>query len=281
MRFQWAALHNRYALCKHLLEAGAEVDAKGGQSVATPMMWAIQRGHYYVVNLLLQHGADPMLMDTHGYSSLHLATFDNNLFTIVLLLHHNIPVDVPDSHGHTCLMWSAYNGFAAGVDLFLRFEASVNATDENGFTALHWSLVKGSQPCIQKLIEYGSDRFMMTSTGKTPAITAEEMKHLRIWHRALLDSGFDEEGHKKASTIPMVSLWLGQRRNLERFLFLWPFFMIWCALMILSHMVIYAAVPIALCTFYSLQWVVTWAVQWAPSDMKHMHKTVRHRPIIV
>ncbi|KAI9702573.1 MAG: palmitoyltransferase akr1 [Candelina mexicana] len=269
----WAAINNQYAVCKYLLDSGAEVNTKGGESVATPAMWAAQRCHYYIVSLLLQHGADPLLTDVQGYNVLHLATFDGNVFLLILLLHQNIPVDIPDREGHTCLMWAAYKGYPACVDLFLRWGANVNAIDENGFTALHWSLVKGSQACVQKLIEYGSDRFLETSTGKTPAITADEMKATRIWHRALAECGYDEEGNSAASYLPFASYLKNNRGVMTKFFFLWPFLIIFFVIYILSHMVVYAAVPIALVVGYSLQWVAQQALRWAPTGMKHMHRT--------
>jgi ankyrin repeat protein len=36
----WAAINAQLAACKYLLEQGAEVDALGGDLVATPMQWA-------------------------------------------------------------------------------------------------------------------------------------------------------------------------------------------------------------------------------------------------
>jgi len=271
---QWAAINNHYALCKYLVESGADVNAKGGESVATPAMWAAQRCHYYVVNLLLQKGADTLLTDAQGYNVLHLATFDGNIFLLILLLHQNILVDVPDLQGHTCLMWAAYKGYPACVDLFLRWGASVNATDENGFTALHWALVKGSQGCIQKLIEYGSDRFAETSTHKTPAVVADEMRSTRIWHRALTESGYDEDADPKGAPFPYGSF-VKQRGFIAKFFFLWPFIVLYVIMSILSHMVVFAAVPIALFLAYFLQWAAQQALRWAPSDMRHMHRTVR------
>ena len=239
--------------------------------MATPAMWAAQRCHYYIVNLLLQHGADPLLTDIQGYNLLHLATFDGSVFMLVLLLHHNIPVDTPDPQGHTCLMWAAFKGYPVCVDLFLRWGANVYATDGNGFTALHWALVKGSYGCIQKLIEYGSDRSAKTSTGKTPSIIAEEMKSFRAWHRALVDCGYNEDGSPQNY---IGAALLKGKTPLMRFLFLWPFFMIWCIIMILSNMVIYAAIPLAVSVGYGLQWIAMQTLQLAPPEMRHMHRTV-------
>ncbi|KAH0566140.1 palmitoyltransferase akr1 [Trichoglossum hirsutum] len=270
----WAAINGQYTVCKYLIEAGADVNAKGGESVATPAMWAAQRGNYYIVNLLLQNGADPLLVDVQGYNILHLATFDGNIFLLILLLHHNISVDIPDPHGHTALMWAGYKGFPACVDLFLRWGANVYATDETGFTALHWALVKGSHGCIQKLIEYGSDRFAKTITDNTPAITAEEMRTSHIWRKALSDCGYDDEGNPKSMTIPLGHLVKDKKSFAVKFFFLWPFLMTWCVIAILSNMVIYAAIPIALAVAFGMQWIAQEFLQWAPNDMKSMDRTV-------
>ena len=272
---QWAAINNRYAMCQFLLKAGADVNKKGGESVATPAMWAAQRCHYYTVNLLLQNGADPLITDVQGYNILHLATFETSILSVVLLLHQNIDVDIPDSHGHTCLMWAAYKGYPAHVDLFLRWGANVHATDETGFTALHWALVKGSQGCIQKLLEYGSDRFAETADGRAPVTLAAEMKTERIWQRALKESGYDEDAKAKVLEFPMSSYFMKDKRAfMKKFFFLWPFLILWTMVMISSHMVVFAGVPLALLAGYSLQWVAQQVLEYAPSDMRHIHRTV-------
>jgi palmitoyltransferase ZDHHC13/17 len=243
--------------------------------VATPAMWAAQRCHYYTVNLLLQHGADPLITDVQGYNILHLATFESSILSVVLLLHQNIDVDIPDSHGHTCLMWAAYKGYPAHVDLFLRWGANVHATDETGFTALHWALVKGSQGCIQKLIEYGSDRFANTADGRSPATLASEMKTERMWQRALQEAGYTEDAKAKTLEFPMSSYLMKDKRAfMTKFFFFWPFLILWIMLMVSSHMVVFAGVPLALFTGYSLQWVAQQVLEYAPSDMRHIHRTV-------
>ncbi|KAK4904364.1 palmitoyltransferase akr1, partial [Elasticomyces elasticus] len=38
----WAAINNQYAVCKYLIEAGADINATGGESQATAVMWAAQ-----------------------------------------------------------------------------------------------------------------------------------------------------------------------------------------------------------------------------------------------
>jgi len=261
------------------VKAGADINKKGGESVATPAMWAAQKCHYYTVNLLLENGADPTITDVQGYNILHLATFEGNIFLLVLLLHHgSLSVDSRDSHAHTPLMWAAYKGFPVCVDLFLRWGADVHATDETGFTPLHWALVKGSPGCIQKLLEYGADRFAETSTGKTPATTAKEMHTERIWHKALNEAGYKADGAPKTLNMPLASRFLNDKRwFMSRFFFLWPFLMIGAMIYITSHMVIFAAIPIALVVGYGLQKLATQLLEYAPSDMRQIHRTVSLR----
>ncbi|KAL8819395.1 MAG: hypothetical protein Q9223_002155 [Gallowayella weberi] len=219
----WAAINNHYALCQFLIEQGADVNAIGGVSEATPAHWAIQRCHYYTVSLLLRHGADPNIGDGLGYKMIHLATFDGNAFMLlIILLHPSVSVDEPDAQGHTALMWAAYNRLPAIVDLLLRFGASVKAMDETGFQPLHWALVRGSPPCILKLLENGADRFAVTSTDKTPAIIAEELKTTSSWHQALKESGFNEDATLKQLPLPYISF-IKTRGFLNKFFFMLTF----------------------------------------------------------
>ncbi|ERS98670.1 palmitoyltransferase AKR1 [Sporothrix schenckii 1099-18] len=280
----WAAINNQYAMCMYLLDNGAPINQKGGESVATPLQWAAQRCHYYTVHLLLQRGADPLITDSQGYNTLHISTFNGNVLLLVLLLHQGIPVDVLDGFGHTGLMWSAYKGFPACVDLFLRWGASVTAQDEQGFTALHWALVKGSPGCIQKLLEYGSDRFAKTATGKTPAITAQELNTAAAWHKALRECGYDEDANPTApaagsvvallSSVPGAAALVADKRGFAtKFLYLWPFVIVWAMVSLLADLPVYLGVPLSLAVGYGMQTIAQQVVQQAPPDMRQLQRT--------
>ncbi|KAI7221262.1 palmitoyltransferase akr1 [Hortaea werneckii] len=273
----WAAINGHHALCHLLIQSGADVNARGGDAQATPVLWASKRCHLQVVALLLANGADPLMKDDQGYNLLHSATLDGNVFQLVLLLHQpDISVDVRDSQGHTSLMWAAYKGFGACVDVLLRWGADVHAADDMGFTALHWALVRGNYLCIQKLVEYGSDRFARSKPandipqGDTPAMTASRMKSERQWRKALLDSGFDEAGNPMPFPIPLVN---DRRWFYNRFFFLWPFALGGLQLYMLAHLPVYFGIPAVLIVGYALQFSVQKLLRWAPGDMKHMHKT--------
>jgi ankyrin repeat protein len=268
----WAAINNQYAVCKFLVEQGADVNAKGGESNATAAMWAAQRSHLYIVHLLLQSGTDALLLDASGYNLLHLATIDGNVLLLTLLLHQDIPVDVADPQGHTSLMWAGYKGWPACVDLLLRYGANVNATDENGYTPLHWALVKGSKPCLEKIIEYGADRFAKTNEGKTPATCAEEMNSVQPWRRALAEQGYDANGTSKVLPLGLTSL-VKDRSKMDKFFFFSPFLMIFIVLYILSHFSVFIGVPASLAASFAMQYAIQQIANQGPPDYRTLHKT--------
>ena len=239
------------------------------------MLWAAKKCHYYVVDLLLKNGADPLLTDDQGFNLLHSASLDGNVYQIAMLLHQDIPVDVPDAQGHTSLMWAAYKGFPVVVDVLLAWGANVYARDAQGFTALHWALVKGNQHCIFRLIEYGSDRFAETNDGKTPAKVAKEMNSVRQWHRALSDCNYNKDGSSRHFFL--ASIIKDRRIFFSRFFFLWPFFVVFVFLFLISHLVIYLGLPLAFLVGFGLQKGVQYLFRWAPPDMKTFPKTVSYR----
>ncbi|SMY24893.1 unnamed protein product [Zymoseptoria tritici ST99CH_1A5] len=273
----WAAINGHHALCHFLVQSGADVNAKGGDAQATPVLWASKKFNLQVISLLLTNGADPLIRDDQGYNLLHSATLDGNVYQLILLLYQSdIPVDVQDAQGHTSLMWAAYKGFPACIDVLLRFGADVHATDDMGFTSLHWALVKGNYLGIQKLIEAGSDRFAKSkptegeTEGDTPSMTASKMKSDRQWRKALLESGYDEHGCPQKFPIPMVH---DRRLFFQRFFFLWPFALGGLQLHMLAYLNVWVSVPGVLIVGYGLQFAVQKLLRWAPSDMNSMHKT--------
>jgi hypothetical protein len=175
-------------------------------------------------------------------------------------------------------MWAAYKGYGAVIDLLLKWGANVYARDDQGFTALHWSLVKGAQHCIFKLVEYGSDRFAENNEGKTPAVVAREMNSAKQWHMALSECGYNADGSSRK--FPLEIIVKDRRSFYWKAYFFWPFFVGLCFIYILSHAVVYVAVPLAFLTVYCMQVGAQWGLRWAPTDMKTMHKVVSVHPVI-
>lgn len=251
------------------------MDAAGGETMGTPMMWAIHHGHYYIAHLLLKHGADPLIKDAQGFNVLHMAAKNGNLHEMILLLHYNIPVDAPDDQGHTALMWAAYKGHPGVVDLCLKWGANIHQKDNTDSTALHWSLVAGNYHCVQKLIEYGADRHLANAEGKSPAVVADEMGTLSIWLSALKDCGFNRDGTpKRIGRMPIISYANGRKDVMQKFFFAWPGVIMGVMIFVFSRLPIFLAVPVAAFLSLLLHGVAVKALVLCPYGMKELQKTV-------
>ena len=69
----WAAINNHLLVAQRLIEHGADVDAVGGDLMATPLLWAVRPGHLAMCRILIQAGASANVRDRQGFTALHLA----------------------------------------------------------------------------------------------------------------------------------------------------------------------------------------------------------------
>jgi hypothetical protein len=101
------------------------------------------------------------------------------------------------------------------------------------------------------------------------------MKTEQIWLRALKECGYDEDARPKTIDFPMSSYLLKDKRGfMNKFFFFFPFSILWTMIMLASHMPVFVGIPLALFAGYSMQWAAQQVMEYAPSDMRHMHKTV-------
>ncbi|KAI8816761.1 ankyrin repeat-containing domain protein [Fimicolochytrium jonesii] len=152
----WASINNHVRIAQLLIERGAQVDATGGELLATPLHWATRSGHVQIVSILHSAGADLTLEDNQGYNALHLAAHAGNALMIVFLLALGMDVNSLDTMGRTALMWSAYKGNSIdSLRELLRAGAALDLVDQTGYSALHWAV---------RVLESKS------GTGKNPAL---------------------------------------------------------------------------------------------------------------
>ncbi len=118
----------------------------------------------------------------------------------------------------------------------------------------------------------GVDRFAKTFEIKTPATVADEMRSTTMWHRALSECGYDEDGNPQTLPLGLTSL-VKDRRVMAKFFFFWPVLSLWAAISILSGMPIYAGLPISVVVSFVLQKFVVYLAQRGPSDYHHIHRT--------
>ena len=151
----YAAQHDQVDIIEVLLKHGpddlhAVVDADG----RGPLMWAISQGHLKAIRALLQVGADPMLADADGRTSLHAAAFvDDAKVVEVLLGSGSCHVDAPDAAtGQTALIAAAELGAARSVSALLAGRADPFAGDSEMKCALHHAAIGGHVEVLNLLL---------------------------------------------------------------------------------------------------------------------------------
>jgi uncharacterized protein len=123
------------ARVKRLLSAGANPNTRDATG-ATPLMFAVFRGHQNIFETLLAAGARVDLKADSGTTALHSAASQGRLSMVRPLLDRNAPVEVLDGTASTPLMGAAEGGFLDVARLLLERGAKVNVSDQLGQTPL-------------------------------------------------------------------------------------------------------------------------------------------------
>ena len=74
----YAASFGLATVVRYLLQAGADIEERGGRCRATPINIASYRGHTETVKVLLEHGADPRTPDDEGSNAIEWAKYNGH-----------------------------------------------------------------------------------------------------------------------------------------------------------------------------------------------------------
>ncbi|KAM6955387.1 uncharacterized protein ankrd50l [Lycodopsis pacificus] len=178
-----------------LLERGADPGHRDHDGM-TPLLLAAYEGHYDIVELLLEAGAD--VDETAGpngnvsaaaaVTPLLAAAAMGHMRTVSRLLFWGAAVDAIDCEGRTALCLAAARGSIEVVRALLDRGLDENHKDDLGWTPLHAAACEGHRGVCAALTEQGSMARVgeMDIEGRTPLILAAQEGH---WStvRLLLD----------------------------------------------------------------------------------------------
>jgi ankyrin repeat protein len=189
--------------------AGAQVDWNATDSSGrTPLHLACSpmRNYVGIADFLLEHGADPNLLDETGCSPLHDAAAEG-MTDLVKVLLRNTRTDprLPGNSSRTALHKAAYRGQFEVVNLLLsRSPETVDPRDANGLTPLHDASRQNKYKVAERLILAGADVDARTRTGATPLHLAARsgargVAHLLMSADALITLDNAKETPEKAA----------------------------------------------------------------------------------
>ncbi|RCV11121.1 hypothetical protein SETIT_2G162100v2 [Setaria italica] len=130
-----------------LLSNGAYVDPMWEEK--TPLYLACQCGNDRMMELLLQHQADPNAVVLLVYTPLKAATYAHSLKAVELLIKAG--ADVNAGQPVTPLMVAALAGYTECIKCLLKAGADANIPDDKGTLPVEIAAIQGWQECVEIL----------------------------------------------------------------------------------------------------------------------------------
>jgi ankyrin repeat protein len=142
---------------EELLDQRVDIEGRHDGTKRTALAVACHCGNDDVVAILLQHGANPNVIDTIGMTPLHLAATRGHYRVVCYLFKEDVNVDAVGPAKKTALRLAADNGHVEVVNLLLSQRAKVNARDAQNITALHSAAGLGDEEIVNLLLSYNAD----------------------------------------------------------------------------------------------------------------------------
>ena len=152
----WAAFHDNAQIGKRLLDHGANPSVLNRYGIP-PIYLACLNGNETFVQLLLDSGADPNTRVGGDESMLMTAARTGNLGSVNALIEAGAEINAMEEHGQTAIMWAAAEGHLEVVRTFLEAGAEIDKSVNSGYTPFHFAVREGKAEMVHLLLEAGVD----------------------------------------------------------------------------------------------------------------------------
>ncbi|MDU8946447.1 ankyrin repeat domain-containing protein [Ovoidimarina sediminis] len=133
-----------------------EADSHDPKTLSRPLFFAAQRGYADVVEVLLEHGANPNTSFTYG-SPLHAAARANDTSVLALLLKSGADPDLAaGDFDQSPLHEAADRGAFEAATLLIEHGADVNFRNSKGRPPIHAAAASGHQDMVDFLRAHGA-----------------------------------------------------------------------------------------------------------------------------
>ncbi len=191
---QCAARTGNLQMAGLLIDAGAEINATGGEAGSTPLSFAVRFSHLDMLRLLIEKGADVNVRDAEGASPLDYAAWHGSLDMVAMLLAHGARLNESATHtGATPINEAAYRGHTALIQYLLQFHPNLEIPDKKGYGPLENAIRMGKEDSALLLLE---PEAKLSNDAVEIAIKRDESRLIRelLRHKegggATLKSGF-------------------------------------------------------------------------------------------
>jgi ankyrin repeat protein len=123
---------------------------------------------------LIQSGMKPDERDSHGYTALILAAYNEQAATVDFLIQKGANPCATDANGNSSLMGVAFKGEAGILKRLIAARCDVNARNSAGQTALMMAALFGRTEAVHVLLDNGANPDLQDREGNTAAILAQK-----------------------------------------------------------------------------------------------------------
>ena len=150
----------------------------------TALMYACQRGHYDIVNCLIQHKANINIVSQYSGNALGYACEVGNSQIVKLLLDSGSDIDIPGKFGETEFIKGCKSNFMALVKYLIEYKADINIQDRRGYTGLMRACENKNLEMILFLVEQGANIHLCNDYGYNAFIMlCDDYRNIKIIKR--------------------------------------------------------------------------------------------------
>lgn len=174
-----ASSEGHYDIVKLLLDKGADVHIQDNNGMSA-FMFSSRRGHFDIVKLLLAGGANTNDKSNDGRTALIQTSIHDHPNVVKLLLQYGSVVDAADNAGLTALIITSQNGHENIARILLESGANINAKANDGWSALLQASFCGHKSIVKMLLGKGSAVNAKANRGEISLILAAQRGHTEI-----------------------------------------------------------------------------------------------------
>ena len=154
-----------------------------------------------MAKLLLENGAEANYRTNSGFTALHSASKNNNLYLAILLLKNGAEVNFPTFNDSTPLDFAVENGHLEMAKLLLQNGANVQGINLQKWTPLHLASKNGDFKVAKLLLRHGVNVNCQNSSLDTPLHVALKSKNIEVLLQHDVNMDLKDENDRTAEDI--------------------------------------------------------------------------------
>ena len=157
-KFINACLEGNKRFVEKYIKDGQNLNISDSKYNNTGLIYAIHKGHYDIVTILIESGADINKQNKLGGTALSVAAYNKDKKILKLLIDNNVNLNSKlKEDGHTPLICACHENNEDISQILIEAGADVNIKDNDNMTALNYAVYNNNYKLAEMLVNKGAD----------------------------------------------------------------------------------------------------------------------------